>query len=318
MAFTFTINGHTYTSDPNNVAVPEGYRFVKYGYITALANLAQDIAVVTGLMSASAVGGAISIQYKFSTTTADADPGSGFLRLGNATQNASTVMRVDLADSNGTDWTSQLDTFDASTSTVKGEIRLVKKSDGSKFLTFNVTAKASPAGYRNFTVTNTGGSSASPFADGDDIYLLFSRKGDKGDTGAAGAPGSSPTAAIQTEMEAASDNTKMVTPANANWHPGVAKAWIKCNYAGAVQASHNITSITDSGTGQVTITIGTDFSSADYAVVCTNLNWDARLSHVRTQNAGSLLILTSTFNYTNPPPADADATNLFVVCYGDQ
>lgn len=46
MAFTFTINGNTYTSDPSNTSVPEGYRFIKYGYITALANLAQDIVAV--------------------------------------------------------------------------------------------------------------------------------------------------------------------------------------------------------------------------------------------------------------------------------
>lgn len=46
MAFTFTINGHTYTSDPANMAVPAGYRFEGYGYITALANLVQDIVAV--------------------------------------------------------------------------------------------------------------------------------------------------------------------------------------------------------------------------------------------------------------------------------
>lgn len=44
--FTFTINGHTYTNDPSNVAVPDGYRFIAYGYISALANLAQDIVAV--------------------------------------------------------------------------------------------------------------------------------------------------------------------------------------------------------------------------------------------------------------------------------
>jgi hypothetical protein len=46
--FTFTINGNTYTSDPANNTVPDGYRFIKYGYITALANLAADIVSVAG------------------------------------------------------------------------------------------------------------------------------------------------------------------------------------------------------------------------------------------------------------------------------
>lgn len=48
MAFTFTINGHTYTSDPSDTTTPAGYRFIGYGYITALANLAVDIVAVAG------------------------------------------------------------------------------------------------------------------------------------------------------------------------------------------------------------------------------------------------------------------------------
>lgn len=46
--FTFTINGNTYTSDPANNTVPDGYRFIKYGYMSALGNLAQDIVTVAG------------------------------------------------------------------------------------------------------------------------------------------------------------------------------------------------------------------------------------------------------------------------------
>lgn len=48
MAFTITINGHEYTSDPANTTAPAGNRFIGYGYITALANLAVDIVAVAG------------------------------------------------------------------------------------------------------------------------------------------------------------------------------------------------------------------------------------------------------------------------------
>lgn len=41
--FTFTVNGKTYTSDPSNTSVPDGYRFIGYGYVSALANLVGDI-----------------------------------------------------------------------------------------------------------------------------------------------------------------------------------------------------------------------------------------------------------------------------------
>ncbi len=133
------------------------------------------------------IGGAIAISYTFSTTTTDSDPGSGNLRLSNATQNAATVIRADLLDASAVDWTSVLDTLDASTATVKGQIRLVNKLDGTKWLTFNITARATPAGYRNFTVANTGSSTASPFSNGDAIVLIFSRTGNDGAAGAAGA-----------------------------------------------------------------------------------------------------------------------------------
>lgn len=126
---------------------------------------------------------AITLSYIFDSSTTDGDPGSGNLRLSSATQNSSTVIRADLLDSNGVDWTSVLDTFDASSSLVKGQVRLSKVGDGTKFLTFNLTARAAPSGYRNLTVTNTGSSSANPFTAGDGVYLAFTRTGDVGSSG---------------------------------------------------------------------------------------------------------------------------------------
>jgi hypothetical protein len=74
--------------------------------------------------------------------------------------------------------------------------------------------------------------------------------------------------ATQTEMEAATGATAMVTPANLQWHPGVAKAWVKGGVSGgtpAADASLNLTSITDNGVGDFTFNWTTAFSSANYA-----------------------------------------------------
>jgi hypothetical protein len=131
-------------------------------------------------------GGAVAIDYTFSTTTTDADPGNGTLRLDNATQNIATTIRADLLGNDTADYTGVLGTFTASSSaTSKGTIRLVKKSDPTKYLLFNVTALASPSGYRNITVTCTASSAASPFANGDIVTLHFSRTGDASGTGGA-------------------------------------------------------------------------------------------------------------------------------------
>ncbi len=156
----------------------------------AMAQLMVDLPIWAGevnataaLMNAAAAGGAYAIPYVFSTLTADADPGPGTLRLGSSTQNTSTVMRLDLTGADIADWTSVLDTFDDSTSLIKGHIRLVKVGDASKWLLFSVTALASPSGYRNLTVASVGGSAPSPFANTDPVMLFFSRTGDVGGTG---------------------------------------------------------------------------------------------------------------------------------------
>src|SRR5206468_1525125 len=118
----------------------------------------------TGATGATgAVGGPVSIGYTFSTTTTDADPGSGYLRLGSATQNTATVVRASNTDSGGTGWASVLASFADSTNTVKGHVRLFKTTDPTKWLVFSVSAVASPTGYKNITVANVGSSAASPF-----------------------------------------------------------------------------------------------------------------------------------------------------------
>lgn len=141
-----------------------------------------DPAAVTGQP-----GGGIAIGYTFSTTTTDADPGGGMLRLNNATQNLSTVIRADLADAGTADVTAILDSFDDSTNTIKGFLRLVKADDPSKWIQFSVTAVASPSGYRNIAAAVVASSTASPFANGDSIVLFYTPIGDRGTTGIPGS-----------------------------------------------------------------------------------------------------------------------------------
>lgn len=76
--------------------------------------------------------------------------------------------------------------------------------------------------------------------------------------------------ATQAEQEAGSSALVAVTSGRQHFHPSAAKAWGYATVAANVptlQLSYNITSITDTATGQLTVTIATDFSSANYAVV---------------------------------------------------
>jgi len=142
----------------------------------------REVNETLGALNSLAAGGVYAIPYMFDTATADADPGAGKLRFSTATQNAATVIRLDLT-SGGQDYTTLLDNITASSSLVKGAIRLVKQSDLNKWMTFDVTARTAPAGYRNFAVVCTDSSSANPFAKDDQLLMFFQRNGDKGDQG---------------------------------------------------------------------------------------------------------------------------------------
>ena len=134
--------------------------------------------------------------------------------------------------------------------------------------------------------------------------------------GVAVATGTIPSAATQAEMEATASTTVYATPARTQFHPGVAKAWVKFNTAGTVQASYNTTSVSKTGTGEYTWTIGTDFSSANYAVVGTVFEGtDNRMVCVESQAAG--VVTVGVYDGGSNFPVDP-ANGVFLVAFGDQ
>jgi hypothetical protein len=85
--------------------------------------------------------------------------------------------------------------------------------------------------------------------------------------------------ADQATMETATDNTKAVTPGNQHFHPAEPKFWARVTVSGGtptLSTSYNVTSITDTATGRLTITIANDFSSA---------NWCCQVSVEAASNA---------------------------------
>jgi hypothetical protein len=74
------------------------------------------------------------------------------------------------------------------------------------------------------------------------------------------------TPATQAQMETGSATNVFVTPGRQQFHPGMAKFWINFNGTGtiATRTSYNVTSITDNGVGDYTVTIATDFSTTDW------------------------------------------------------
>lgn len=127
------------------------------------------------------------------------------------------------------------------------------------------------------------------------------------------------SAASQAQMEAAASNAVFVTPLSANWHPGVAKAWCKGTFAGAITVSHNMTSVTDVGTGQIAFNVATDFSSADYVPVVQALNsLGALVTQIISQAAGAVGAECGSTDYTSSSPSPQDPEAWFFAAYGDQ
>lgn len=99
---------------------------------------------------------------------------------------------------------------------------------------------------------------------------------------------------------------------------GVCKAWAKFNSAGTVAASHNITSVTKNGTGDWTVTIATDFSSANYCgLVSGGIENNVLIYACAAQAAGTFQILAKDMtNAAATDPSTPDA--IFFAAFGAQ
>jgi len=159
-------------------------------------NVAITGGTISGISNLSDIGNALP--YTFSTTTTDSDPGSGVLRLNNATQNTATEIYIDDEEANAADVSAfiQLLSGGNNPSSVLGTITLRKEFNPESFLQFKVTGVTNASGYTKLTIINTSSSTANPFSNSDNVFLDISLSGDKGDTGDVTGPASSTDNAI--------------------------------------------------------------------------------------------------------------------------
>lgn len=132
-------------------------------------------------------------------------------------------------------------------------------------------------------------------------------------------------AASQAEMEAGTATDRYVTPQGVNWHPGAVKFWLKAGVTGNILGSWNVTSLTDTGTGVLTITIATDFSSTNYccqvSVEATATTWavaNARECHIRSATPAVGSIAVDCIDNTATTNLVKDPTSWHVSALGDQ
>ena len=133
-------------------------------------------------------------------------------------------------------------------------------------------------------------------------------------------------AATQAEMEAGTATSKYVTPQGVNWHPGVAKFWLRGDTAAGLTANWNVTSLTDTGTGVMGVTIATDFSSATgYAcavsVETSATSWavaNTRECHIRNATLAAGTVSVDCVDNTTVTCLVKDPSSWHVIGFGDQ
>lgn len=135
--------------------------------------------------------------------------------------------------------------------------------------------------------------------------------------------------AIKADMESIVA-ARSVSPDVQHYHPGHPKFWLKATVSGGtptLQASYNVASISDTGTGILGVTIDNDFSSADYCCVATterdtlSLSFaDVQIVQVRnaSQAAGSILLDCVHINTGSNTLTYHDPAAWHVIGLGDQ
>jgi len=150
--------------------------------------------------TAGADGRNAGFLYQFNTNTAASDPGSGKLKFNNATFSSATVLYISETDNDSNSLAAELATWDDSTSTVKGKIKITETSDPTKYVLFQITGSITDSGtYDRFTITYISGN-LTTLSNNENISILFLATGDKGadgsSTGDVVGPGSATDNAI--------------------------------------------------------------------------------------------------------------------------
>ncbi len=131
------------------------------------------------------------------------------------------------------------------------------------------------------------------------------------------------TVATQAQQETGTQIVNAVTSGRQQYHPSAAKAWLVCDVAGTIGASYNITSIADTATGTVDVTIATDFSSANYtAVACQYGNAGGAAATTRIVGVESTNFAAGTLRLLSVRASDGavidPASGYMVTMFGDQ
>lgn len=134
----------------------------------------------------------------------------------------------------------------------------------------------------------------------------------------AAAFGQIPLAASQTNQETGTSNTVFVTPGVQQFHQSATKGWVKFDVSAVIQASYNVSSITDSGAGTWVVNWTVAFSTSNYSANAAFVGTATGDRHAiidgqaaGTLNVGSCVVTTGA-------RSESGVTSMFVQAWGDE
>ena len=151
----------------------------------------------TGTQGAEGSFGGVTVEYVYDDTTTVADPGDTYIRL-NAAPASATHLLIDDINAANVDIHSYLQTIDDSTSTIKGHVKISKKSNTAVFAMYAINSMVDQATYFDIDVTYLSGSGT--LTDNDAVLITFARTGDVGAQGVQGEQGTQGTQGTQGEQ----------------------------------------------------------------------------------------------------------------------
>ena len=172
-----------------------GYTKLALTYIDGAGSLADADKVFISFVPSGEDGAIPGYYYKFATSTTDSDPGAGKIRFNNGTYASATAIYIDDDDANGATVSTDVLTWDDSTSTIKGYIHIVDINDSTTYARFKITGTTTDAsGYNKLVVAHL--ASNNTFSADDELSVHFTQTGIKGDTGSTGSTGNSGVSGI--------------------------------------------------------------------------------------------------------------------------
>ena len=200
-----------------------------------------------GAAGATGTAGQTIVDYTFdSASTTDADPGSGIWRADNATPASVTEFYVDDLDRLGVDQSSEIATWDDSTSTgTKAKLYLEDLTSNNRW-TYNLTGVTANSGYLTLAVTHSAGTDA--FAS-NNLNVVMVPRGDKGSDGAGTGDVVGPASSVDSEM-ALFDST-------------TGKLIKRASLTGIVKAASGVASAATAGTDYLAPPSGTAVQKAN-------------------------------------------------------